>query len=254
MRRRLIALFLLTLYTLLAAQARTDTLAPDPDTLDEILACNAAALGGADALAAVSNLRLELDIAEPGFEVQGTYVASRDGAMRIDIIAGDQRVFAEGLHDGQAWQWTPDTGVTASSAKGAAALRNGIESPGRFWTLAQLRERGLQVELLEPGPDAADGEWQLRLTSDDGPVLDYFLDRKSCLPAREVSRRAFHPDVDPTEVAVETAFSEPVTVNGVVRFRHSEQHNLDNGEWLGTTVVREIEQNVELEDDFFSAR
>lgn len=250
MRRYLLTLLLLTLYTALAAHARAD----GPDALDGILACNAEALGGAEALAAIDTLRIELDIAEPGFEVQGSYVASRDGRMRIDIFADGQRVFAEGLSDGQAWQWTPADGVTASGAKGAAALRNGIESPGRFWTLAQLRERGMQVTLLEPGPQARAGEWQLQLTRSDGPPLDYFIERSSCLPTREVSRRAFHPDVDPTEVAVETAFSEPFTVNDVVRFRRSEQHNLDSGEWLGTTVVREVEPNVALEEDFFTAR
>lgn len=174
--------------------------------------------------------------------------------MRIDIYAGEQRVFAEGLDGTCAWQWTPDGGVTEPDVKGAAALRNGVEAPGRLWTLEQLRGRRLRIEQPEPRPMASDSEWQLRLTRTDGSVLDYFLDRESCRPTREVSRRAFHPDVDPTEVLVETAYREPFTVNGVLRFRRSEQHNLDNGEWLGTTVLRSVEQNVELTEGFFSAR
>ena len=223
-------------------------------TLAEVLTCYDQALGGAAAFDDIDNLRIELDIAEPGFEVRGTYVASRDGRMRIDIYAGEQRVFAEGLDGAEAWQWTPDGGVTESNARGAAALRNGVEAPGRLWTLRQLRERGLQVERVDPAPQARDGERQLRLTRADGPVLDYFLDRQTCLPTREMSRRAFHPDVDPTEVLVETVFSEPFTVDGVLRFRRSEQRNLDNGEWLGTTAVRSVEHNVKLTDGFFSAR
>jgi len=174
--------------------------------------------------------------------------------MRIDILAGEQRVFAEGLDGTRAWQWTPDGGMTESNAKGAAALRNGVEAPGRLWTLTQLSERGLQVERVDAAPPARDGEWQLRLARADGSVLEYFLDRETCLPTREMSRRAFHPDVDLTEVLVETAFSEPFTFNGVLRFRRSEQHNLDNGAWLGTTLLRSVEQNVELGAGFFSAR
>ena len=222
--------------------------------LDDILACNAAALGGSAAFETIDNLRIELDIREPTFEVEGTYVASRDGFMRIDIRADGQRVFAEGLNAHGAWQWNPDAGVSAANAAGAAALRNGIESPGRFWTLAQLRGRGLGVELLEPGPLAREDEWQLRLTPAGGPVLDYFLARETCLPTREVSSRAFHPDVDATEVLIETSFSEPERIHGVLRFRRGESRNLATGEWLGTTVVRSVEQNVKLADDFFDAR
>jgi hypothetical protein len=224
------------------------------DELDDLLGCNAEALGGAAAFEAIDNLRVELDISEPTFEVKGTYVASREGYMRIDIFAGEQRVFAEGLNAGGAWQWNPEGGVKATSAAGAAALRNGIEGPGRFWTLASLRERGLGVELLEPGALARPEERQLRLTRADGSTLDYLLARETCLPTREVSWRAYHPDVDPTEVQVETTFNEPVPVDGVLRFRRGESRTLDTGDWLGTTKVLSVEHNVDLAEDFFDGR
>jgi len=73
------------------------------------------------------------------------------------------------------------------------------------------------VELIQnvagPGPQAPHGERQLRLTRADGSVVDHFLDRDSCLPTREVSRRAFHPNVDATEVLVETVHGEPFAVD-----------------------------------------
>ena len=227
-------------------------------SLAEILLCNGAALGGEAAFDRVGNLRIELDIREPGFEVTATYVASRDGRMRIDIYSGGEHVFTEGLDGGRAWQWTPEGGVSSQSAAGAAALRHGIAAPGRFWTLGQLRSRGAQVEWLEAmpsaGPVARPQEWQLRLTREDGSVIDYFVDRESCLPTREISRRAFHPDADATEVLIETVHGEPTRVDGVLRFRRGEQHDLGSGEWLGTTVVRRVEHNVALAEDFFEAK
>jgi hypothetical protein len=60
--------------------------------------------------------------------------------------------------------------------------------------------------------------------------------------------------VDPTVVAIETAYKEPFTVDGVVRFRRGESRNLATGEWLGTTEVRSVEQNVILPENFFDAR
>lgn len=221
-------------------------------TLDNILARNAEALGGNAAFEAIENVRFRLDIREPTFEVTGTYVASRAGEMRIDIEADGQRVFAEGLDDGVGWQWSPDGGVTLAGEAGAASLRNGIEAPGRFWTLQQLRARGAHIELLEPGPLARPNEWQLRLTRQDGLVVDYLVDRASYLVTREVSRRAFHPDAAPTEVQLETVRSEPVTVDGVLRFGREEQHNLETGEWLGTTVVREVAHNIDLPEGYFA--
>jgi len=228
--------------------------AANADPLDDILHCNAEALGGDDALERIDTLRIELDIEEPGFEVTGTWVGSRDGRMRIDVHADGERVFAEGLDGERAWQWTPGDGVSLSDERGKAALRHGIEAPGRFYTLRQLRARGARLELLEPGPLAREGEWQIRLARDDGTVIDFFLDRSSCLPTREVSRRAFHPDIDPTEVLIQTVHNEPVEVGGVLRFRLGESSELPTGEWLGTTRVRRVEHNVELTEGFFEAR
>jgi hypothetical protein len=227
--------------------------AASSDSLGRILHCNAQALGGDAAFREVRNLRLELDIREPGLEARATYVASRDGRMRIDVMVDGRRVFAEGLDGKRAWQWSPDAGSRDPGAVGAAALRNGVEAPGRFWTLGQLYSRGLNVEWLEPGPMARPDEWQLRVRRADASVMDYFVARSDCLPTREVSRRAFHPDADPTEVLVETLYSQPERVGGLLRFRRSESRDLSNGKWLGTTVLRTLEHNVELAEGFFEA-
>lgn len=221
------------------------------DSLEQALACNAAAVGGMPQLSEIDTLRFDLDIREPTFAVQGRYVASRAGKMRVDIYADGERVFAEGLVGDEAWQWTPE-GRTVAGPESAATLRHGIEAPGRFWTLRALQRRGLQVELLDPGPQAKAGEWQFRLTRADGSRYDYFIDRLSCLPTREVSRRALHPDVDPTVVTIETAYSEPFKVDGVLRFRVSEQRDLDSGEWLGTTRIVDVTQGLELAASFFA--
>jgi len=221
------------------------------DRQEQILACNAAALGGMATLGGIDTLRFDLDIREPSFAVQGRYVASRDGTMRVDNYANGERVFAEGLEGGEAWQWTPE-GRTLAGADGAAALRHGIEAPGRFWTLWELQRRGLQVAWLPAGPQARINEWQFQLTRADGSQYGYFIDRMSCLPTRELSRRALHPDVDPTMVTIETSYDEPFVVDGVVRFRVSEQRDLDSGEWLGTTRIVDVKQGVELADGFFA--
>jgi hypothetical protein len=211
--------------------------------LDAILALNATAQGS-DRLAEVTSVRHRLHIKEPGFEVDGTYVASRAGSMRIDIQSDGQHVFSEGLDAGGAWQWSPETGVSTQSAAGAAALLHGIEMPGHFYTLQAVRERGAGVTLVGAVTEGERSEWQIHVAMADGFERDYFIDQSTHRLTRQRDRRAFHPDVDPTPVTVETRFEDAERVDGVLVFMRQEQANLDTGEWLGTTRVQSIEFNM----------
>ena len=99
---------------------------PAPD-LERLIARHVEARGGAAAIEAVRTFDSEIRIVEPTFEVDGTYVATREGRMRVDIRMDGERVFTEALDRERAWSWTPDGGVRDGSAAGAAALRHGIE-------------------------------------------------------------------------------------------------------------------------------
>ncbi len=227
--------------------------------LEAILAYNAEAHGG-EAYEDVHAVRVRLSIKEPTFEVKGVYTASRDGFMRIDIYAGDERVFAEGLMetpDGVcAWEWTP--GKSAGEAAQCvgetetAALRHGIEMPGNFYTLRDVRERGATVEVIGEVASEAGAEWQLRLTLPDGFARDYFIDKSSHRIIRARDFRAFHPGIDPTEVTVETRYFESERVDGLLRFKRQENVNIDTGEWLGTTQVLSVEHNPEIPKGYFT--
>ena len=233
MPRFLIAIFLL-------AGAST-ALASD---LDTILDKNAKAHGGAAAHEAIHSIRHRLHIKEPTFEVEGTYFATRNDQMRIDICAGEDRVFAEGLFGGCAWEWTPgqpgeDLG-TCVGETATAALRHGIEMPGHFYTLKDVRDRGAKVELIGEVEVDTGFEWQVRLTLSDGFSRDYFIDRETYRITRARDHRAFHPGVDPTEVNVETRYEVPEFVDGVLRFKRQVNVNTDTGEVLGTTQVLSV--------------
>jgi len=211
--------------------------------LDSILALNDAAQGG-DRLAVIASVRDRLLIKEPGFEVAGTYVASREGSMRIDIEADGKHVFSEGLDAAGAWEWSPDSGVGAQSEAGAAALLHGIEMPGHFYTLQTVRERGARLSLAGAVTDGEHSEWQVHVVMADGFQRDYYIDQSTHRLTRQRDHRAFHPDVDPTQVTVETRFEDPQWIDGVLVFMREEQANLDSGEWLGTTRVQSVEFNI----------
>lgn len=222
--------------------------------LDKIIACHDRAVGGGAAWSSIQSLRIRLLIREPGFEVEGTYVATRSGDMRIDILADGQRAFAEGLHRGQAWEWTPQTGRRVVGEQAAAALRHGLEMPGRFFTLQQARDHGAGVELIPAKDGAVPATWQLRVTLADGFASDLFLDPGSCRVVRSRDHRAFHPGIDPTETVIETRYSGELWVYGVLRSPASENRDVTKDAWLGTTEVRSIEHNVEIPDGYFQGQ
>ena len=219
--------------------------------LDAILALNASAHGGADNFSKVENVRYLLTISEPGFEVSGTYVATRQGNMRIDIEADGQRVFSEGLHQGKAWQWTPGGGFEDQDETSTAALSHGIESPGRFFSMEQARERGARITLVGVVTENKQQQWQLRLVLPDGFGREYFIDQQSGRTVRERDYRAFHPAIDATPKTIETRHRGEIWVDGVLRFTSSVNSNVETGEWLGTSQVRLVEHNIDLEDDYF---
>jgi hypothetical protein len=221
--------------------------------LEDLLARNAIAYGGSENWAGIENVRYLLTIKEPSFEVTGTYVATRDGSMRIDIEADGQRVFSEGLHDGRAWQWTAGEGITSQDDKSAEALRHGIELPGRFFLLQDLHKRGEKVTLEDAVFEEDRRQWQVRVILEDGFNHDYFIDDTSALIIRERDYRAFHPGIDSTQVTVETRKQEPLWVDGVLSYRVNNNVNVDSGEWLATTRVRSIEHNIEIPEGYFLA-
>jgi len=223
---------------LLLAALAPATMAATP--LDDLLACNARVAGPRMASAPPQRLEFHLEIEEPTFQVEGIYRATRDGRMRIDVFAGDTRVFAEALDGQHAYQWRPDAGVTRVGAAAAAALRHGIELPGRFFTFAAMEARGHRVEDLGLARERGRELRVLEVTLDDGHRKRYWLDAATCREVRNRDVRAFHPDIDATEVTIESRPSEVRLVDGLAVAFRSEQWNVDDDEWLGTTTVKRV--------------
>ena len=219
--------------------------------LEDLLARNAEAVGGSENWTLISNVRVQLLIEEPDFSVSATYVATRQGNMRINIQMDGKTAFSEGLHQGKAWKWTPTGGAEKQDEVSASALRNGIRFPGRFFTLQELHESGTIVTLEGDLFEDDRRQWRVRVTLDDGFSKDYFIDEETALVAREHDRRAFHPSAGPDQILIETRKEEPAWSDGTLYFQTSRNINLETGEWLATTRVNSIERNIEIPESYF---
>lgn len=226
--------------------------APEPADLASLVAKHVEARGGAEAIGLVETFESDLRIEEPTFAVDGRYVATRDGRMRIDVSMDGTRVFTEALDYGRSWSWSPDGGVSEGSPQGSAALRHGIEFPFKLFGLHEMAVRGHRLEL--EGREVVDGidYHVLRLTLDDGFQVTYYVHPESWLIERERTRRALHVDVDPTPEWIETVYSDYRPVGGVLFPYRQVERKVESGEVLSTGTILAIRLNAPLPEGRFA--
>jgi outer membrane lipoprotein-sorting protein len=195
-----------------------------PTTLEEVIDRNTKAMGGRAALEAVQGVEFDLHIADPTFEVDGTYFAARPGKMRINVSAEGEHVFTEAFDGQKGWQWQrKNNAEKPASDKATATLRHGVELPGKLFGLHEMNARGNQVELI--GRENIDG-------------VNYYALRLTL-------------DVDPTPTTIEQRSFDFRTIGGVQFAFASTETDLQSGQVLETTTVRSVKVNPPLIPSIF---
>ena len=239
---------------LIGAGACTATLAnAAPIALEQVIERHTEAIGGRRAVERVRSLQYALTIVEPQFTVDGIYHADRKLRMRIDVYVEGKRVFTEAYDGHNAWQMGDDAVAHEATAKGAAALRNGILLPGKLFGLHESGLTGIKLELV--GSEKLDGTnfHVVKLTAAQGDTTWLYINPETWLIDRTRVRKALHPDVDPTEKLLETRFSDYRKVDGVLRSFKQVELEVDTGNVIQTTTVKEIVTNPSLDDAQFQA-
>jgi hypothetical protein len=151
----------------------------DSLSLEEIVERNTDAMGGRAAIEAVQSVQIDLHIKDPSFEVDGTYYAARPGKMRIDVGAEGKHVFTEAFDGHSGWQWEGKGEQNPATEKGTAALRHGVELPGKLFGLHELKGRGHKMKSI--GREQIDGVnyYALQLILNDGYTVSLYVDPNS---------------------------------------------------------------------------
>ena len=221
-------------------------------TIREVIELNTKAMGGLAAIEAVQSIEVNLHIVDPDFQVDGIYRAVRPGRMRIDIMAAGKPVYAEGFNGERAWQWQEGNNEPVEESPAAtAALRHGIELPGKLFGLHELQKRGHRVELAEREMIDGINYYVLRVTFSDGHQTGLYVDPKSWLITRRRDKRPLHPDIDAKPTTIETRTSDFRSVAGVNFGFASVDTDLSTGKVLETTTVRSIKVNPSFDQSIF---
>ena len=224
---------------------------PTP-TLDQIIEFNTKAVGGRAAIEAVQSIEVDLHVVDSDFQVDGIYRAARPGRMRIDIKANGKPVYAEGFNGERAWQWRQGGGEPVDESPSAtAALRHGVEMPGKLFGLHELPARGQRLELGDREMIDGTDYYVLRVTFSDGHQTALYIDPKSWLITRRRDTRPLHPDIDPKPTTIETRSSDFRNVAGVNFAFVTVDSDLGTGRVLETTTVRSVNVNPSIDPSLF---
>lgn len=224
-----------------------------PLTVDEVIERNTHAMGGRAAIGAVSSIEIDLHIVDPEFEVDGKYRAARPSRMRIDVMAGGKHLYTEAFDGDRGWQWKGQgTAIEEKSPKATAALRHGVELPGKLFGLHELRQRGHRIELT--GRERIDGNdyYPLGITLKDGYTTTLCVDSRSWVIMKRRDVRPLHVEIDPTPTTIESRFSDFRKVDGVLFAFASTDIDLATGKVLETTRVRSIKINPQFDQSIFT--
>ena len=225
----------------------TICLSADENTLQSVLANHIDAIGGVDSLVGLRNLKLRLKISEPEFEVEGLYRASSDGQMRIDIFAGEDRVFSEGIDANGGWQQNgAGSQILEISAQGLLALQRGVQRNLRG--LMALTNEDDDARLL--GRQTLEGiDYFVVGTSDPGGTArQLFIHPQTWLVERSRESKALHPDVSAVKIDIQERHMLFKPLCGVLRSYKSESFNLQTQEQIQSTEILEGRCNLDNDE------
>ena len=247
----------LILMTCTMFAAALPVLAQTP-TVDELLAKNLAARGGAEKLKAISTRKVTGKVTvqvqmPPGAQQQAQpapqtlempmqVLAKRPNLMLQEMRMQDRRVVT--AFDGQqAWAINPMIGTSAQLLQGVQAdlIRDQAQFDG---PLAYARQRGDKMEVLGKEDIEGISAWKLSITHEDKTTTIY-LDEKTGLE-RKVSASV---NQGGTLLLVESVISDYQPVDGIMGPRKVQ--TLVGGQTQATVTIENVEFNVPIEDAQF---
>jgi hypothetical protein len=215
--------------------------------IDELVARNLAARGGAEAWQKVSSLRLG-GLMDVGQEMYLPYLLEqkRPGKMCLEFTFDDQ--VSVQCTDGQAgWKIAPFRGSTAPAAMTDKELRETADATDLYGLLYNHAARGIRLELAGHEPIDGRDTYKLKVTLPQGAVRWLYLDAETALEVKFETVR----NIAGHERRVETVYRDWKPVEGLLISRR--QDTLTEGDKASHFItVDKVEVNPPLDDARFA--
>ena len=216
-------------------------------TVDQIVENHVEALGGIEKMRASHSFSATGKASMMNGRVEAPMVMQmkRPSSMRIDMVIQNRQI-VQAFDGNTAWSINAATGSDAPKRATPAETEEMKSSADLdFSSLADYRAKGNAVELA--GVDNVDGRraYKLKVTKQNGRVEYDYLDAKTFLPVKTVTkRRQLGAEVD-----IEAYPSNFRPVNGVLfPFRVDQKAD---GKLLSQLMIEKVAVNMPLDDTVF---
>lgn len=180
-------------------------------TVDELVAKNLAAKGGAPALKAVRAMRITARVTPaPGMEIPVTITTARPNKLKQESSVQGQAIVM--AFDGQtAWSLNPLTGTAAPRVIEGPELDSLRTQADMDGPLVDYKAKGTTVELVGTEVIAGKKTHKLKITRKDGQSQELFLDADTGLEVKAINQVVREGQT----LTVESFFSDYRPVSGL---------------------------------------
>ncbi len=222
------------------------SVAASAQTVDEIIAKNIQAKGGADKLKSVRSIRTTAKFSQGSFRAEFRQENKRADKVREEfIIQGLAQVQA---YDGKTgWQISPFGGRKDPELLSQDDLKSLVVDSDIDGPLVDYKEKGHKAELV--GHDSMEGTdcFKIKLSMKNGDVRYYYLDADSYLELKLEIQTTIRGALQESELY----YGDYEQVNGIYYPFAVEQAQKGSSS-RSQFSVEKIEQNIPLEDAHFS--
>jgi outer membrane lipoprotein-sorting protein len=215
-------------------------------SVDEIIAKNVQARGGADKLKSVQTIKSTATMSMgPGMEAPGVLIQKRPALARLEFTV--QGLTAVQAFDGKnAWQIMPFMGKKDPELMSADESKETEEMADLDGPLMDYKSKGHQVELQ--GKEKVEGTdaYKLKVTLKNGDVQTIYIDSDSFLEIKEVTKRT----VRGTEQEIESAIGDYKAVSGIM-FPFAVESGIKGTDQKQKLTITNVELNVPADDSIF---
>ena len=220
-------------------------------TVDEIVAKNLQAKGGAQKWQSVSTVKMVGKITVQGKELPLTVYAKRPNLNRQEISLPDGNV-VQAFDGTTAWLINPMTGSAEPQAvPGAAAdmMKNSADFDG---ALINYKAKGHTIELVGKETLGDRPVLHLKVTMKGGLMQDYFLDAESGIELKTSAQVEFGmaPGAGGQKQALDTEMSNYKAIDGIM-IPHTVKQFM-NGNQMVEMSITSVELNTPIDNALFS--
>jgi len=215
-------------------------------TVDEIVAKNLQAKGGAEKWQSVNSVKMTGKIATQGQEMPLTMYAKRPNKSRQEISLPDGKI-VQAFDGATAWIINPMMGSNApQAAPGGIAdtIKNAADFDG---ALINYKSKGHTIELIGKEKLGDQDVYHLKVTMKGGQVQHYFLDAQSGLEMKTSAE--VDMGMGATKQAFDTEMANYKQVGGIM-LPHTIRQFV-NGKKIVEVSVIGVEFNAPVDDAIF---